>query len=90
MEDDPFRVFFIQSERFDQVPRNGLSFTVLVRCQPYTFRCERQFFQLGNNLLLFRRDNIFWNESIFNVNAKVFFRQVDNMTHARSYRKILP
>ena len=97
MKNNPFylRSFFlsffrrIKPQRLHEVPGDRLALAVLVSREDDSVRLFRLFFQLGDDLLRFYRDDVFRLKIIFRVNAENGLWKVADMTIRRVDNKAL-
>ena len=82
VEHYPFRVLWLQTQHFVQVPGDSLPFAVFIGCQPHSLGIGGLFLQIRHQFLLVRRHNIVWRETVVNVNAEVLLLKVADVTVA--------
>ena len=72
----------VESERFAQMPGDGLPFAVFIGCEPYRsgFGCSLPEFR--DDLLLGRRDGVFRFETVFDVHAQLVALKVADVSEA--------
>jgi hypothetical protein len=59
---------------------DGFSFTVLIGCDSGFFCGFREGFEFRDNSLFIRRNDIFWEKSVFNIDSHSFGREIYGMS----------
>ena len=81
-------VFLVKSEYFAKVPRDSLTLTVLIRCQPNLLGFLGILLEFRYQLAFFLRNLIHWLQGI-HVNAYLLFLKVADVSVAGHYLVVL-
>gem|GEM_PF-3139514 len=81
MKDDSFYCCRVDIKHMAQMPSNGFSFAILIRCYPDSRVCFGKFFQTINRFEFFGGDFILWNKSSRDINSETLTREITNMPH---------
>ena len=82
VEDDPAGLRRVQAQRFGQVPGDGLSLAVLIGREPHGLGRGGEFLEVGHDLLLVGRNDIFGLEPMFHIHAQLLLLQVPDVADA--------
>ena len=82
VEDNAAGMLRRQSERFGQVPGNGLSFTVFIGSQPHCSGLGGRCSQFRHRLLLVGGNFVLRQEAVFDIDAQALFLQVPDVSEA--------
>ena len=82
MEDDPAGLGRVQAQRFGQMPGDGFSLAVLIGREPHGLGRGGEFLEVGHDLLLVGRNDIFGLEPVFHIHAQFLLLQVPDVADA--------
>ena len=82
MEDDPAGLGRVQAQRFGQMPGYGFSLAVLIGREPHGLGRGGEFLEVGHDLLLVGRNDIFGLEPVFHIHAQFLLLQVPDVADA--------